>query len=103
MPDAWAFVGGVPGSGLYRYDFGSVPNTDGQPKEVGLQVLASQRLRVVGSTGERWSINVSQLTDLGGHRHSGCVVLTREPGGLAVGNQSPVEAPPGTSARRFAA
>jgi hypothetical protein len=97
LPDAWGFVGGVPGRGPYRYDFGLVPNTNGQPKEVGLLVLASQRLRVIGPTGERWSIEVSQLTNLDGHRHSGFVVLTREPGGIAVGNQSPVEVPPGTS------
>lgn len=99
LPDAWAFVGRVPGSEPYRYDFGLLPTAGDQPRGVGLLVLAGRRLSVVGAAGERWSSDVSHITDLDGHRHSGFVVLTLGPGGLAISTQSAVEVPSGASWR----
>jgi hypothetical protein len=99
LPDARAFVGGTPGTAPYRYDFGPAPSADALVQEVGLLVLAGRRLRLVDSSGERWSVDCAQLTDLDGHRHSGFVVVTSAVDGLAVGIQTPVEVPPGVAWR----
>ena len=95
LPDARAFVGGVPGRQPYRYKIGGPPGPESTPMEAGLLVLRGQRLSVLDRNGERWSVEASEITDLDGHRHSGFVVLTRNGPGLALSWQSPVEVPPG--------
>lgn len=95
--DARAFVAGSPGRGPYGRDLGFVPDGDGQRQEISLLVLAGRRLCVISPAGERWSSDVSLITDLDGHRRSGFVVLTRSGGGIAVSTQTPVEVPTGAS------
>jgi hypothetical protein len=99
LPDARAFVGGVPGRQPYRHDVGLVPHRREEAREVGLLVLAEHRLRVMTATGERWSVPVDQITDLDGHRHSGFVVITRGGPGIVLSTPSPVQVPPGVAWR----
>ncbi len=95
LPDALAFVGGVPGRQPYRHQFGRPPVPASPPDEAGLLVLRGQRLSLLDRSGERWGVDASRITDLDAHRHTGFVVITRDGSGLALSWQSPVEVPPG--------
>lgn len=95
LPDALAFVGGVPGRQPYRRKFGAPPAAPDSPERPGLLVLRGQRLSVLDHSGERWGVDASRITDLDAHRHTGFVVITRDGPGLALSWQSPVEVPPG--------
>ncbi|MEV4638733.1 hypothetical protein AB0J80_15415 [Actinoplanes sp. NPDC049548] len=96
LSDVWAFNGGKPGA-VYGQDLGYLPARYRQ--EIAFLVHTPHRLAVIERSGPRWSIPISQITDLDGHRRGGFLVWTNSREGLAVGPQTPVEVPPGASFR----
>ncbi len=95
LPDVRAFNGGEPGAGPRGLDLGYLPA--GFRQEVALLVLTGDRLLVVGRSGPRWECETGHLIAVDGGRRGGFLVFTRGPQGLAVGQQTPVQVPPGAS------
>src|SRR4051794_24101165 len=93
IPDVRSFNHGEPGSGRYGRDLGYLPAALGQ--EIALLVLTHDRLAVIERSGERWSRKAREVTHLDGRRRGGFLMFTSYPDGLAVGQQTPVELPPG--------
>jgi hypothetical protein len=97
LPDVRSFNRGEAGRGWYGRDLGYLPA--GSRQEIALLVLTGDRLAVVERAGLRWSSDIAQVTALDGHRRGGFLVFTSTAEGLAVGQQTPVQVPPGA---RFA-
>lgn len=91
LEDVAGFNHGPPGQGRQGRDLGYL----GAQQHVALLLLADQRLRVVGPSGELWSCQVASITDLDAHRDAGFLVFLQDNTGLAVGTQTPVQVPPG--------
>ncbi|GAB1690657.1 hypothetical protein [Krasilnikovia sp. M28-CT-15] len=96
LPDVRAFNRGAPGT-RYGRDLGYLRSGTGQ--QIALLVLTRDQLVVIGSAGLRWSCQLTEVTDLDGHRKGGFLVFTSRPEGLAVGQQTPVQVPPGAGFR----
>jgi hypothetical protein len=99
LADARQFNGGEPGRAAYGRDLSHVPQRDGLRQDIALRVLTRAQLLVIEASGVRWSTDIAQVTDLDGHRRSGFLVFTRATDGLAVGQPTPVEVPPGAEFR----
>jgi hypothetical protein len=94
VADVRALLGAAPGSRRLQSRVGPMP--DVEPMAQALLVLDGERLRVINDREEIWSAEVTQITDLDAHQHSGFVVVTRRPDGLLVGFQQAARAHPGT-------
>jgi hypothetical protein len=100
LPSVRLFRGGEAGGSRYGRDLGYLPA--GARQEICLLVLTPDRLTVLERSGVRWSSDIAAVTDLDGHRRGGFLVYTSRSDGLAVGQQTPIEVPPGARFRTVA-